>query len=150
MFAPGARKDARLLYSISEKQLYRIQNKYETYFRYSCYTKKCKASVKLTNDNLLRRLKNTVKHNHDSAEATYKLLLFKQQIKMNVMQSTDPVKKQFEDLLKRYIIFEAHDYSLIIAPFQTYLHCSGDHQSIGSAANYNRMQRNLMQIRKRK
>lgn len=54
-------------------------------------------------DNMLRKTKNFIEHNHDSAEATYKLLLFEHQIKMNVMHSTDPLKKQFDDLLKRYV-----------------------------------------------
>lgn len=104
VFSPGARKDSRLLYSTSEKQLYRKQNTYETYFRYRCNKAKCKASLKMTiTDNLLRRHTTFIKHNHDSVEATYKLLLFNHQIKMNVMQSTDPLKKQFDDLLKRYV-----------------------------------------------
>lgn len=56
-FTPGARKGSILLYSISEKQLYRLKNDYIHCKRYVCTVKTCRATLYLRGDHLSKARK---------------------------------------------------------------------------------------------
>lgn len=67
-FTPGARLGSTLLYSISEKQLYRLKNVFTNYRRYVCNVKTCRATLFLRG-NVLSKAPQFKDHNHGDQES---------------------------------------------------------------------------------
>lgn len=66
-FVPGARTNCTMLYSISEKQLYRSLPKYNNKQRFMCRVPWCKAALYMV-DGRLTRLSKFKEHNHENQE----------------------------------------------------------------------------------
>lgn len=67
-FTPGARFGSILLYSISEKHLYRLKNVFTNYKRYVCTVKTCRATLFLRGD-VLSKAPQFKEHNHTDQES---------------------------------------------------------------------------------
>lgn len=67
-FTPGARLGSTLLYSIGEKQLYRLSKVFSKYNRYVCNIKSCRSTLFLRG-NELNKSPSFKDHNHADQEA---------------------------------------------------------------------------------
>lgn len=65
---PGARTGSTMLYSISEKQLYRLKNDFTNYIRYVCAVTTCRATLYLRGE-VLSKAPQFTDHNHSDKEA---------------------------------------------------------------------------------
>lgn len=89
-FTPGARLGSILLYSISEKQLYRLNNVFATYKRYVCTVKTCRATLFLRG-NVLSKAPQFKDHNHTDQESVVAKNKFQASCRAKCLEDgTDP------------------------------------------------------------
>lgn len=93
-FVAGARRDCELLYTLSEKQLYKYKSQYknkndEITRRYICYQKNCKASVQIRNREICHKRNGEEQHSdHPNQELLMKEFQLKKSIKTEVSKPT--------------------------------------------------------------
>lgn len=102
VFTPGARVNSELVYTTTDKHLYRLKSIMINYKRYVCVIKECHASLKLVGD-VLEKPVNFKDHNHASAEETQAKNVFLNDLKKAVAVSDVPVSQVFTQHLIRYL-----------------------------------------------
>lgn len=66
----GKRRNSKLLYSVTEQQLYARKSIYKNKVFYNCYTKDCKSRV-FVMDGVCLKYTDFVEHNHSDQKALY-------------------------------------------------------------------------------
>lgn len=80
-FFCGNRSDSKLLYVLSEKQIYKKNTKTLKHMVYRCYIEGCKSRV-LVNGNECQQVSDFKEHSHsENQEKTYKQMKVKSEIK---------------------------------------------------------------------
>lgn len=82
----GKRRNSKLLYSFSEKQIYAKKSIYNNKVFFDCYNKKCKSRVYLLNGECLKA-KNFKEHEHSDQKELYEELKALNKIKAKCLES---------------------------------------------------------------
>lgn len=105
----GKRINSKLLYVISEKQLYKFKTLIRNKKYYVCLNEKCKAKVELVND-VCQKPKKIIEHNHGESENLANELKCVNKIKSECLNSSSvlsdmnalsTIKKSFYDVCAR-------------------------------------------------
>lgn len=100
-FRCGARTNSRLLYSLSERELYRRRNgKNMSYERYVCNVASCKA-VLILKDGVLRRANKFKQHQHEDQEDKYERDKFDNLVKQDIRTSVTGINEIFNNNLMK-------------------------------------------------
>lgn len=90
----GKRSTSQLLYSLSELQIYAVRNRYQSYTRYTCTVKGCKAVVKLANQ-ICSKVANFHEHNHGNQADEFKMNTFTTKLRADVQDTTESLVRVF-------------------------------------------------------
>lgn len=98
-YTPGARMGSTLLYTTSEKQLYRLKNEFTNYKRYVCNVRQCHATLVLR-DNELKRAPQFKEHNHPDQELVAAKNKFETSCKAKCMEGALDPNLVFTSMLR--------------------------------------------------
>lgn len=98
-YTPGARMGSTLLYTTSEKQLYRLKNEFTNYKRYVCNVRQCHATLVLR-DSVLKRAPQFKEHNHPDQELVAAKNKFEASCKAKCMEGTVDPSQVFTSMLR--------------------------------------------------
>lgn len=97
-FVEGKRKNSKLLYLYSDKQLFAMKDKYLCKVNYQCMEKECNNRVSILPDGKCVRPKKYEVHNHGTVEKLFEKLNIMEKLKEDCSQPknlTVPTKRIF-------------------------------------------------------
>lgn len=90
VMVPGIRFGAQLLYTLGERMIYKLWNKYELGDRYVCNyaAQRCRCAIMVSRrDGTARRSGRSAQHEHDDMESDYLRNMFMHELKKDCMRS---------------------------------------------------------------
>lgn len=106
----GKRRNSKLVYVISEQQLYIRKTKYKTKQFYVCYAKDCKSRVYIQNDQCYKSADG--EHNHADQKELYEEMKVMSNIKTQCMDpealvgnvnALGGIREKFQDACSRFV-----------------------------------------------
>lgn len=163
-FTLGKRIDSKLLYVLTEKQLYKKAREAKEHIVYRCYESTCKARVKIMRSGVCTKVDSFKEHDHDIQESRYKQFKIEGEIKqqcavssslVNTSSTVGNVREIYHATCQKLVI-PVHEYTSTCIFgllrgnnnkmwYITFLF-SVDEQTRKNL-NYKSMERNLLKIR---
>lgn len=101
-YVPGAKSNSTMLYSISEKQLYRSLPPYYNMLRFVCRVPRCKAVLYMV-DGRLTRWSKFKEHNHENQEEMAQRNEFEIAVREKCRTELLKASEAFEEALKEWV-----------------------------------------------